>query len=820
MAILLLVFTGKPMYAQFWYPEVPRVERQKENALQLILKTELPAENKAAVLLELGNIYFYKPLKKAADLKRSKQYVEQALAIYSREVKLNAQKNASMSGNPQNALSLSARQKNASLNARQQNALLLLADLYCSEDSLQMAADLIKKVDAAGRLKLHLLLSFKYWLRDVDYKKDDYAAAIGHANDAIVLSKKLHDVKSGILALQYLAMVHGSQQKPEAEKELLRVLRLYQQAREPRLHYIYYVLSQYYGANGGPDKRLLYSLRAISSMKKTGDSIAAGDIYTQHAAVLEDNDAYAAAITYGQLALVRYSEYAGMYYLVESPLFEVMQRSLRKQKKYREALQFVLQMKKQYPPDRPADQAKYDWLLGHSYRELKDYRRAETHLLRALRTSEHIGSTSRWIISALGQTYLDAKLFEKSRHQLNRLLTIPKDRFFLSELRHAEYMAFLADSASGHYLEAIRHHNMYNSIDNIKARAEIDKELQKLNVTFETQKKTSEIRLLKQQSKLGEAKLREANLIRNMTMGGLALLLIIIGLLYYQYRRNQRSSKVIAVKNEVITHKNAQLEHLLMEKEWLLKEVHHRVKNNLHTIFCLLESQAVFLKDDALKAVEKSQHRIYAMSLVHQKLYLSGDIKTVDMQLYFSEFLSFLSDSYGLSDQVRIVQDVQPLKLGVALAIPLALILNEAVTNSIKYAFPDNRAGEICVRLREKGEESERLGIDGASNKAAGTDGLRSNEAVKNASDTDGLEGKAAGNKASAGESPFGEMELLISDNGIGMPDLKEEEYLSLGIELIRGLSKEIGAKVEFITGAGTTIRLTFVSEPELLDEL
>jgi len=800
VAVLLLVFTGKPLYAQFWYPEVPRVERQKENALQLVLKTELPAANNAAVLLELGNIYFYKPLKKTADLKRSKQYVEQALAIYSREVKLNTQ-------------------KNALLNARQQNALLLLADLYCSEDSLQMAADLLKKVDEAGRLKLHLLLSFKYWLRDVDYKQDDYAAAIGHANDAIVLSKKLHDVKSGILALQYLAMVHGSQQKPEAEKELLRVLRFYQLAREPRLHYIYYLLSQYYGANGGPDKRLLYSLRAISSMKKTGDSIAAGDIYTQYAAVLEDNDAYAAAIAHGQLALQRYKENAGMYYLVESPLFEVMQRSLRKQKKYREALQFVLQMKKQYPPDRPADQAKYDWLLGHSYRELKDYRRAENHLLRALRTSEQTGSTSRWIISALGQTYLDAKLFEKSRHQLNKLLTIPKDRFFLSELRHAEYMAFLADSASGHYLEAIRHHNMYNSIDNIKARTEIDKELQKLNVTLETQKKTGEIRLLKQQSKLGEAKLREANLIRNMTMGGLALLLIIIGLLYYQYRRNQRSSKVIAVKNEVITHKNAQLEHLLIEKEWLLKEVHHRVKNNLHTIFCLLESQAVFLKDDALKAVEKSQHRIYAMSLVHQKLYLSGDIKTVDMQLYFSEFLSFLSDSYGLSDQVRIVQDVQPLKLGVALAIPLALILNEAVTNSIKYAFPDNRTGEILVRLCEKGDKSESFGSNGTGNITSGTAGLGGKWASKNAEGTAGSEGKGARNKAAAGESPFGEMELLISDNGIGMPDLKEEEYLSLGIELIRGLSKEIGAKVEFITGAGTTIRLTFLSEPDLLDE-
>jgi len=509
-------------------------------------------------------------------------------------------------------------------------------------------------------------------------------------------------------------------------------------------------------------------------MKKTGDSLAAGDIYTQRAAILEDNDAYPAAFACGQIAMARYRENAGMYSIDESPLFEVMQRSLRKQKKYKEALQFVLGMKKEYPPDRPSDFARYDWLLGHSYRELKDYRRAETYLLRALRTTEQTGSTSRWIISALGQTYLDAKLYEQSRKHLNKLLIIPKERFFLSELRHAEYMAFLADSASGHYLDAIRHHNMYNNIDNINARTEIDKELQKINVTLETQKRIGEIRSLRQQKILSEAKLREANLIRNMTMGGLALLTIIMGLLYYQYRRNKRSSKVIAVKNEVITHKNAQLEHLLQEKEWLLKEVHHRVKNNLHTIFCLLESQAVFLKDDALKAIEKSQHRIYAMSLVHQKLYLSGDIKSIDMKLYFSEFISFLSDSYDLSERIRIKQDVQALKFGVALAIPLALILNEAVTNSIKYAFPDNRRGEILVRLGEAADQS------GGS---------------------------------------FGEMELVITDTGIGMPELKEEEYASLGIELIRGLGKEIGAKIEFKTDGGTTISLKFFSDADVREE-
>jgi two-component sensor histidine kinase len=329
-------------------------------------------------------------------------------------------------------------------------------------------------------------------------------------------------------------------------------------------------------------------------------------------------------------------------------------------------------------------------------------------------------------------------------------------------------MLFLTDSATNNYLAAIRHQNMFNQLSDYNARLVKDREVKRLQIAFETQKKEAEIRqnsqniaLLKQRTIAQQDKLRQSQQIRNLIAGGLVLALVIIALLYHQYQLKQRSSKLVLGKNVVITEKNNQLEQLLTEKEWLLKEVHHRVKNNLHTIFCLLESQAAFLDNDALKAIENSQNRIYAMSLVHQKLYQSDDIKEVNMSLYFAEFLMFIADSFDLNARgIRILQEVEPIKLGISVAMPLALILNEGVTNAIKYAFEGRETGTIRVSLKQ----AEMI-------------------------------------------------ELTIADDGIGMEDVDHLEYNSLGVQLMRGLSADIGASILFELNSGTVITIRFSEE-------
>ena len=201
----------------------------------------------------------------------------------------------------------------------------------------------------------------------------------------------------------------------------------------------------------------------------------------------------------------------------------------------------------------------------------------------------------------------------------------------------------------------------------------------------------------------------------------------------------------------------------MAQKEWLLKEVHHRVKNNLHTIISLLEYQAAYLENDALKAIEISQHRIYAMSLIHQKLYLTDDVKTIDMPVYISELVSYMSDSFGINQQIRFSLDIQPLKLGIAQAMPLGLIINEAVTNAIKYAFSPNVSGLITIQMYQAGDE----------------------------------------------------ITVIITDNGKGIQhDTKDAKIGSLGMKLMKGLSEDINAKIKFQNNEGTKVIISFKIDP------
>jgi two-component sensor histidine kinase len=186
------------------------------------------------------------------------------------------------------------------------------------------------------------------------------------------------------------------------------------------------------------------------------------------------------------------------------------------------------------------------------------------------------------------------------------------------------------------------------------------------------------------------------------------------------------------------------------------------VKNNLHTVICLLESQARHLENDALKAIEVSQQRIYAMSLIHQQLYQSEDIKVIDMSFYIPELVTYLKTSFGVTDKIRFQLEIDPVKLDVAQAIPVGLIINEAVTNSIKYAFPIGQQGMVSISMIQKAET----------------------------------------------------ISLIIADSGIGMnPANTATDPGSLGIKLIKGLIEDLNGEINFDTSNGTKITIAFQAD-------
>ncbi|MEW6328336.1 MAG: histidine kinase dimerization/phosphoacceptor domain -containing protein [Thermodesulfobacteriota bacterium] len=225
-----------------------------------------------------------------------------------------------------------------------------------------------------------------------------------------------------------------------------------------------------------------------------------------------------------------------------------------------------------------------------------------------------------------------------------------------------------------------------------------------------------------------------------------------------------RPRMVVEFLRDITDRKRAeeQIKTSLREKEVLLKEIHHRVKNNLQVISSLLRLQSQYVQDKGdVEIFKESQNRIKSMALVHEKLYQSKDLASINFHEYASLLINGLFRSYGVNaDRIALKMNVDDIMLGVDVAIPCGLIINELVSNSLKYAFPDDKEGEIKITLRTSDE---------------------------------------------------GAMELTVADNGIGLPaDINLRNSESLGLKLVTILTDQIDGELEMDRSKGTRFRIKF----------
>ncbi len=188
-------------------------------------------------------------------------------------------------------------------------------------------------------------------------------------------------------------------------------------------------------------------------------------------------------------------------------------------------------------------------------------------------------------------------------------------------------------------------------------------------------------------------KLKQNSKIQLLGGGLLLVLATLLGSLFYNFRKNQKINGELALKNT--------------ENEFLVKEIHHRVKNNLQILSSLLSLQSSYItNEEAADAIKEGRNRVESMGMIHQRLYSGEDKTAIDLSNYLDDVCAYLRDSFLLVDKkIKIISDCDIGMADVETVIPLGLIINELITNSIKYAFDESQEGEILVKLNENDQD-------------------------------------------------------------------------------------------------------------------
>lgn len=381
--------------------------------------------------------------------------------------------------------------------------------------------------------------------------------------------------------------------------------------------------------------------------------------------------------------------------------------------------------------------------LGDLYYNLKEYdsamyyytTSAEVHL-----KNKEIDRL-KWARLGIGKTHFQ---LNNNRKALNYLLELVNET-----QQDLEITEQASNYISKIYIAEKKFKDAYNYLlINKNTREELineDKirEITKLEIEFEYETRQKEVELVREHERsLYMAKIKQNQLTTYLAGGGFFTAILISLLIFRSFKEKKRAAE---------------------EKEVLLKEIHHRVKNNLQVISSILSLQSNYLNDPKIKvALTESQDRVKSMALIHQMLYQQEKFSEINMQEYITELSNTINLSQNSSRQnIRLYTNIENIWFDIDTAVPLGLMVNELLTNAYKYAFPENNKGEIIVEIKHKGNK---------------------------------------------------QYCLKVSDNGVGLPEKMQSNHTNktLGLNMVNILARQLKGSLEITNSPGANFECHF----------
>ena len=383
--------------------------------------------------------------------------------------------------------------------------------------------------------------------------------------------------------------------------------------------------------------------------------------------------------------------------------------------------------------------------IGRVYKNNGDLEEGLSYLQESLKVIEEYGYQAGVIsvLTDIASVYLEQDNTHLAKITAAKAMKVALKYGDPERIMETSYVLSSIYKKNANWKNAFEMQEMYFKMRDSIQNNEIEKNLIQQQSKYDLEKKEQEIRIMSVQSEMQELKLNKNRALVVFFSIALGLALILIFLAYKAYKNKQRLNALLYEQNE--------------EKKVMLQEIHHRVKNNLQVVNSLLRYQSRDIVDKkVLGMFEKAQKRVLSMAMLHEKMYSSENLKHIDVKEHFTLLIEDLVKNYAIEKKISLDIEIDEVDMGIETLTPLGLIINELISNSLKYAFDDSDKGIIMVHLKRLNAKYE----------------------------------------------------LIIGDNGVGFTP--NNESVGLGTKLIQIFTKQLNGTIEKLEQPGTVYKLVF----------